>query len=286
MRNIKELIVSLSILFIFIPSFVYSDSGNELQLLRQFRAEQYKDKEIIINDIKNKEFTIDQQDIIIESFKVDIDLKQKYIIIKMKDGLSKEQATDLFNREYVYKNYNKYISNQAKFISKFHNKKSVAPLLIGLKDYGSTVYTPLFIINIGEQAVDNLLSFANSSDPLLRSNAFFVLSVWINAPLTTEHYEIPSEMKLQDKNNISKIRKLFIYGLNDNFIDVRLRSLYGLGAFPDKLVISEIEKLATSDPYYESSIGVYPIRENANAVLDILKEKIKTEKGDGLIFGQ
>jgi len=252
----------------------YADNKEDIDTLQNTKSDSYYDKNKIIIKLKNKKLSLEEKSKILKSFKDDISFKQYYINQKIVEGYSQSEALRLFKKQYAYNNYIDYITGYAKFVSSFRMKESVEPLLQGLKDYGSTKYTPIFLIDIGEEAIEPLLKIAESSDDLMRSNAFFVLSVWVNAPISTEHYVLSKEKKIKNSKYLTKLKKCFLNGLKDNFIDVRLRSLFGLKAFPEPKVINEIEKVANNDPYYESIIGVYPVRENARLVIKELKEII------------
>jgi hypothetical protein len=249
----------------------FAEKKDNLNQLKTMNSKNYKQKNEIVTSLMGENFTLEEKKLLLDDFGKEVNFKEEFIKNKIREGLSKKGARKAFKKEYLYNNYASYMSGYAKLISSLKMPESAGSLVLGLKDYGGTEYTPKLLIDIGEQAIEPVLTLANSEDDSIRSNAYFVLSIWVNAPVITEHYAINSDSKIKEDRHLKALRSIFLKGLNDKFIDVRLRSLYGLRAFPDRNVIKEIKRVANNDSYFESSIGIYPIRENAKIVLEDLQ---------------
>jgi hypothetical protein len=109
----------------------------------------------------------------------------------------------------------------------------------------------------------------------LKNTALFVLSVWVNAPITAEDYSITEDMRIKNQTMLAKIKDAFLIALNDKDADARSSAVFGLSAFPEDKVIKALEEVAKSDPYYPNYEKGYPLRNEAKKSIDKIKAKMR-----------
>lgn len=261
-----------------------TEDGDKNNLLKSFEKMQNNDWKFRKNEIdlleKNNSFnnklTNEEITLIINIF--DIESKFKYNYIKDKKNKNKilNDAEQYFNSEIYTQGYRGYYIEFAKIVAGYKDKRAINALLRSISNYGGEI-NPSHIILIGEEAVDILLAACGSDEIDIKNMAYFVLSNWVNAPISTDYFNITEDQTIKNKYSLEKIKKLFLSSLDDTDIDIRSMAVYGLKAFPEKNVINKLKIVAEKDSYsfYSKFKGeyVFPIRSDAINVIKELENK-------------
>jgi hypothetical protein len=244
---------------------------NLLKQLEEAHKKGWNDRYKLIKEIsKEKEnLSKDEKDSLINLYKTESRFQEGFIEKERKKGRNINAALDKFNSQYLKKGYARYFSDFSTLIVSFKDKRTVEPLLRGLYDYGGAI-VPTHIISIGSQAVDQLLILSKSESRTIKEMAFFVLSVWVNAPLDCDDYLISQEMAIKNKQKLDEIKSVLLEGLNAKESGVRSRAIFGLQAFPEKDVIKRLEQVAKTDPDKED------VRREAKKMIETLKLKMNS----------
>lgn len=287
-KNMKKMmifILSVHIInMLFISNAFSKEAASEdyIEKITKVENAKWEDREELINEIqlKKSKLTEIEKNKIIDVFNKESSFQEKYINSIKQHGFTINEALDRFNDEYGKKGYARYFINFTKFISAFHDVRTISGLLRAIHDYGGAI-VPTQVINMGDRAIEPLLTLTNSDDRTLKNTAMFVLSVWVNAPKVTEDYSLTKDMVVKDKKLLNSIKATFIDKLHDADVDVRSRAVYGLSAFSEEIVIRELEEVSRNDPYLYynkySKRTEYPVRDSARRSVEKLKSKIRLQ---------
>ena len=259
-----------------------NDAKNILSRLEKAQKSDWKERQKEIIDInKSRRKGLKLNDIekkkIIDMFDDESNFQEQYIKKMQNKGLSYDRALDDFAANYRKKGYVKYYGEFAGLVSSQKDVRATPSLLKGLHYYGGAI-VPSHITNLGEGAVEPLLNLAKSKDRATKVTAYSVLAKWVNAPIKREDYSITEEMSIRDKSLLNRIKSLFLKSLHDKDMDIRSASVYGLGAFPESIVLEKLEEVAKKDPLYSKYSKTFLIREDAEIVIKKIKEKMKKIK--------
>lgn len=248
---------------------------NTLKLLENVEHSTWQEKDNVLREIQLEKRPLSdvEKKKLLEMFDEESKFQQEYLDSLKKRGLSINEAYDKFGAEYLKKGYLNYFSNYTNYIYTLKDVSAIPSILRGLHYYGGAI-VPTHVIGIGESAVQPLLDLLGSQDKILRNTAFFVLSVWVNAPMAAEDYSINNNMLITDSSKLSSIKTSFLEAINDKDSDVRLSIVYGLGAFPDEIVLRKLEDIANNDPYLTKYSKKYQIREEAKKSIKKIKAKL------------
>lgn len=254
------------------------EEKNVVDVFQHFTQSMKHERSKILSEVKENKIQVSDKTkkTLIDAFEKESLSREAHVGMLKKQGIAENIArqkaySDLGGKEYV-----RYYGDFATLISSFKDIRTIPSLLRGLNDYGGTV-VPTHIITIGEDAVAPLINTLSSNDRVLRNMSFFVLSVWVNAPVVSEDYTVDESMSIKNINQLERIKKSFLGALKDKDVDVRSRAIYGLAAFPDDAVINDLESVAKSDPYYSEYEKRYPLREEADKSIEKIKTKIKNK---------
>jgi hypothetical protein len=285
MRNLTCIIALL--IGISVPLFnnaMALDDGQ--QLLNLFERENSSDREgrrKILTEIHQGKITIseDSRKELINRYLKESRFREEYIDTQKKEGLAENKARDKFYQEYEVgrKGYKQYYLDYSGLVSSLKDTRAIPGLLYGLAYYGGAI-VPTHIISMGESAITPLMEIAKSQDRNLSSMALYVLSIWVNAPVSTEDYSITEAMRIKDKVLLNNIKIVLLQSLHADHLETRLRAVHGLGAFPEDDVISELEKVSKTDSAYSKHSSKYPVREAAKRNIEKLKAKKKRESSN------
>lgn len=252
--------------------FAKEKDQNLISKLKSTDYSKGEEKQKIIKDIshRKRKLTDAMKSELIGIFDNEFVIREKYIEDLKSKGLSVQEANDEALKVFHNKVIIKYYAELAALIASFKDSRGVPSLLRGIGYYGPSI-NPGTVASMGEGVVEILLNTAKSDEKMLKNMAFFVLSVWVNAPVFAEDYSITEDMRINDKHLLNKIKLSFLEGLRDSDIDVRSHAVYGLGAFPEKIVIDALEKVATEDTGYYEESKEYPVRGDAQKALKKIK---------------
>ena len=251
-----------------------------LETLTKVEHSSWREKDIVIRKIQSSQIKVleSEKSQLMEMFEKESKFQDEYVTNLRSQGYSVNEAMDKFTQEIGWGKYLGYFGNFATLISSFKDVRAIPSLLRGLQQYGGAV-VPTHIIALGEEAVKPLMDLIDSKDRTLSTMSFAVLATWVNAPIASEDYAITKEMAMKNPTVLERIKTIFLNALHDKNIDVRSSAVYGLKAFPEDMVLRELEEVAKNDPYsfystYEKKM-TYPIREDATKSIKKIKEKMK-----------
>lgn len=241
-----------------------------------------EEKGKIVKEISREKLSDAMKSELISIFENEFTFREKYVEDLTAKGFSADKVTDQVYKVFHKKEHLRYYAGFAALIASFKDTRGVPGLLKGIHYYGPTIH-PGTIALMGDGAVEALLNATKSNDKVLKDMAFFVLSVWVNAPISAEDYSIPENLRINDKNLLDKIKVSFLKGLHDKTIEVRLRAVYGLGAFPENAVLGELEKIIKDDSGYFKEFQEYPVREEAQRAIEKIRPQLKQNRDKDLL---
>lgn len=136
------------------------------------------------------------------------------------------------------------------------------------------------LILIGIESIPGLIKAMENSDRAVRANAAFAIGEIFSKSTSTQLTSAQLLMK-------NELKRILIRELKDKEWMVRKNVIHALGYFPDADVIPIIKKIAKEDPYFqdfskkENYTGPkirYPVREEAEKILDKLKKEGKIKE--------
>ena len=289
--NYKKL--TYSFLIICTVAFLYIDNcyagkelkQNLLETLQRVENSDWREKAKVINEItkNNLNLSAPEKEKLILIFDKESKFQEEYIEDQKRRGLSLVNATDKFHKEAGTREYWTYFREFAEIISSFKEKKTIPSLLRGVCNFVGEGNFAIYIIDMGEKAIEPLIDLVDSKDKVLRTKSLSVLQQWAQAPIQTEDWGLTEDQAIKDKVLLNKIKNIFLRVLRDKDIDIRSAAVYGLKAFPEEDVIKALEDVAKNDPWafstkFDPEIR-YPIREDALRSIEKIKEKMKNRNG-------
>lgn len=289
MRNKKRICLYL----FFAASGLFNISGNLFtqekgqDLVNKLKHTEYtkgEEKGKIVKEIVKEKGKLSNamKSELIRIFENEFAFREKYFDDLKAKGFSVDKASNQVYKVFHKREHIRYYADFAELISSFKDKRGVPGILKGIRYYGPAIH-PGAIALMGDGAAKALLNATKSNDKVLKDMAFFVLSVWVNAPIFAEDYSIPEELRIKDKNLLDKIKASFLEGLHDKTINVRSSAVYGLGAFPENDVVTELEKIRKDDPYFSKYSKKYPIREDAQKAIEKIKPQLQQSRDKYLL---
>ncbi|MCK4846494.1 MAG: hypothetical protein KAS88_02395 [Deltaproteobacteria bacterium] len=247
------------------------------QAFKELDSPNWQDRSEVLNEVLYGQLEIPSElkDKFIELIKEESVFEEKFVKNWIKTGLSEHEARVYFIQKYYKDGYMQYYSELSAVVSSFKDVRVVPFLLKGIY-YGGGAVVPTHVINIGEGAVNPLFDAMRSDDMLMKRESVFVFSVWVNPPRDSDDYGVSEEMLITDSETLEKIKTAFLEALGDSDERVRVHAVYGLGAFPEDIVISRLEEIAKNDPDYSELFPSSSVRGLAVEILKQLKEKRKS----------
>ncbi|MBI5101746.1 MAG: hypothetical protein HZB33_07940 [Nitrospirae bacterium] len=255
-----------------------SDAQNLIKLFEGPRTAKYEERRNMIKKVKEGKLQVSGEikKLLIDRFEKASNLQEAYVEKLGKQGISEGKATDRFYEEYGGQEYAQFYGDFAALVAAFKDTRAIQSLLKGLYYYGGNVL-PTEVISTGENAVEPLISETKSRNKLLRRMAFFVLSVWANAPVAYQDYSIGEELAIKNITQLNDLKEIFLKALSDEEKDIRLSAAYGLGVFPEAAVIQKLEEVVSSDSYQTKYSKQYIVRDEAARTITRLKKKMASD---------